>query len=44
MNKTNYYSYRIKLEKLKQKTWWLIVLSRLLVFLGLLVTCYLRQS
>jgi hypothetical protein len=34
----------IRLEKLKQKTWVLIVLARALVFLALIVTCYLRQS
>lgn len=32
-----YYSYRIRLEKLKSKTWLLIVLAKFLVFLALLV-------
>jgi hypothetical protein len=45
MSKTSrYYSYRIRLEKLKQKTWVLIVFSRVLFFLALLVNCYLRRS
>jgi len=44
-NGTNkYYSYRIQLEKLKQKTWLLVVLAKLLFFLANLVTSYLRQT
>jgi hypothetical protein len=46
MNKdgsTRYYSYRIRLEKLKQKTWYLIVLARLLLFLALVIAHYLRR-
>ncbi len=34
---TRYYSYRIRLEKLKQKTWRLVILAKLLVFLALVV-------
>ncbi|MDR3605866.1 MAG: hypothetical protein P4M08_00635 [Oligoflexia bacterium] len=40
-NNKTYYSYRVQLEKLKIKTWFLIVLARLLFFLALLVTHYL---
>jgi len=40
----SYYLYRIRLEKLKQKTWYLVVLARFLVFLAALVTHYFRQS
>jgi hypothetical protein len=43
-NVTRYYSYRIRLEKLKQKTWTLIVIARLLFFLAILVVHYLKQS
>lgn len=32
-NTTKYYTYRLKLEILKRRTWILIVLSRLLLFL-----------
>jgi hypothetical protein len=40
-NKTqSYYLYRIRLEKLKHKTWLLIVLVRVLVFLAALVAHY----
>jgi len=35
-----YWIYRIRLEKLKQKTWFLIILSRLLFFLVLVVRLY----
>jgi hypothetical protein len=42
-NNKRYYSYRLRLEKLKQETWILIVLARLLVFLVSLVSDYLRQ-
>jgi hypothetical protein len=44
MNNNPYYSYRIRLEKLKQKTWMLVVLARFLVVLALVVTYCLRQS
>ncbi len=40
----SYYSFRIKLEKLKQKTWLLIVLAKALVFLVNLIYWYLRQT
>jgi len=36
-NKPTCYSDRILLEKLKQRTWFLVVLARLLVFLAILV-------
>jgi hypothetical protein len=42
MNNTRYYLYRIKLEKLKQRTWALIIVARVLVFLALVIDC-LRQ-
>lgn len=32
-----YYKYRLKLEKLKSKTWQLIVIARIILFLELLV-------
>ena len=35
-------SYRIKLEKIKQNTWTLCVLFKVLDFLVNLVDCYLR--
>ncbi len=38
-----YYSYRLRLEKLKHKTWVLIALVRLLVFLAAMLS-YLGQS
>jgi hypothetical protein len=39
--KTKYISYRIRLEKLKQETWALIVVARLLLLLAALVLrCY----
>ena len=38
----SYYSYRIKLEKAKQKTWILVVLARLLFILGIVITSYFR--
>ena len=40
MNKkvTNpYYAYRLKLEKLKGKTWQLVVIARLILFLDILL-------
>lgn len=37
-----YYSYRIKMEKLKQKTWLLIVLVRILHLLSVLLLVYWR--
>ena len=37
------YSLRIKLEKLKQKTCFILVLARFLVFLVAVVESYLRQ-
>ena len=36
----NRYTRRIRLEKLKQKTWLLVVLARFLPILASLVTCY----
>jgi hypothetical protein len=42
MNNNNpYYSYRIRLEKLKQRTWLLKAVARLLVFLALVIVRYL---
>lgn len=41
-NKTSYCSYRIRLEKLKQKTWCLVILARFLLFLVILVSYYVR--
>jgi hypothetical protein len=37
----HYYSFRIKLEKLNQRTWLLIVLARLLLFLAAIAVRYL---
>ncbi len=39
---TRYFLYRIRLEKLKQKTWVLIVLARLLPVLATLAAYYTR--
>jgi hypothetical protein len=41
-NSKRYYLYRIKLEKLKQKTWTLIVVARALFLLAIVID-YLRQ-
>ena len=38
-----YCSFRIELEKLKQKTWTLVVLARLMLFLAI-VAQYLGRS
>ena len=38
----SYYSYRIRLEKLKQKTWLLVILAKILVFLVIIATYCLR--
>lgn len=43
-NNNRCYSLRVKLEKLKQKTWVLIVLARFLLFLVTLADHYLRQG
>lgn len=43
-NSPNYYSLRIKLEKLKQKTWLLVILARILIFLVNLAYDYLRRA
>jgi hypothetical protein len=40
----DYYLYRIRLENLKQKTWRLVVLARVLCFLANLIAYYLRRS
>ena len=40
-DKRRYFLYRQRLEKLKQKTWALVVLARLLFFLAVLVIRYL---
>jgi len=37
----NQYAYRIRLEKLKQKTWRLIILARIILFLSLVIVRYL---
>jgi hypothetical protein len=42
MSNSRYYTYRIKLEKLKQKTWTLKILARILFMLVTLVLHYLR--
>lgn len=39
-----YYLLRIRLEELKQKTWILIVLARLLPFLAVLVAYYTGRN
>lgn len=36
-NNTSCYSYRIRLEKLKQRTWLLIILARSLPFLAVII-------
>jgi hypothetical protein len=43
-NSPNYYTRRINLEKMKQKTWFLVVLARFLFFLAILASHYLRRS
>lgn len=40
---TRYYFHRVRLEKLKQKTWRLVVLARVLLILATLVTYYIRR-
>ncbi len=42
MRKQSCYSHRIRLEKLKQKTWRLVILARVLLFLVTLVSYCLR--
>jgi hypothetical protein len=37
-----YFSYRLKLEKLKQKTWQLVIFARLMLFLVILASYYWR--
>jgi hypothetical protein len=45
MNSTKkYYSYRIRLEKLKHKTWRLVVYARILLFLVIVVSYCLRRT
>ncbi|MGZ3687000.1 MAG: hypothetical protein ACXWPM_05765 [Bdellovibrionota bacterium] len=39
-----YYSFRLELEKIKQKTRVLAVLAKLLVFLANVIACYLGRS
>lgn len=41
---TRYYSYRIRLEKLQQRKWLLIVFAKALFFLAILISYYLRQA
>ena len=36
-----YYTYRLKLEKLKKKTWQLVVFARVLLFLDIILHHYL---
>jgi hypothetical protein len=43
-NNKRYYSYRIQLEKLKWRTWALVIVARLLFLLVSLVTYYLGRS
>jgi hypothetical protein len=38
-----YYFYRIRLEKLKHKTWRLVVYARILLFLVIVVSYCLRR-
>jgi hypothetical protein len=38
---TNYFNYRIKLEKAKQRTWLLKALVKFLSFLAIVVSYYL---
>lgn len=40
----SYYSFRIKLEKLKQKTLIFVIISRILFFLVTIAYCYLRRT
>lgn len=40
--KPSYCSYRLKLEKLKHKTWYLVILARFMLFLVILASCYKR--
>ena len=42
-NSKNCCTHRIRLEKLKQKTWRLVVAARVLVFLSLLLSYYCRR-
>jgi hypothetical protein len=39
---SRYFLYRIRLEKLKHKTWTLIFLCRILLILAVLLSSYLR--
>ncbi len=41
-SRRSYYLYRIELEKLKHKTWILIVFAKLALLLVTLVNCYFR--
>ena len=41
-NTTKCYVYRIQLEKLKQKTWRLVILARIVLFLVIVATYCLR--
>jgi hypothetical protein len=43
-NKPCCYSHRIRLEKLKQKTWRLVVFARFLLLLATLASYWLRQT
>jgi hypothetical protein len=43
-NNTPCCSHRIRLEKLKQKTWRLVVLARFLVLLAIVVSYCLRRE
>jgi len=43
-NRTNYYSFRIRLEKLKQKAWRGIVIAKILFFLANIVFDYLKRT
>ena len=35
-----YYTYRLKLEKLKGKTWQLVVIARIILFLNIILHHY----
>lgn len=43
-NSNHCYALRIRLEKLKQGTWRLVVLARTLLLLAMIVSYYLRRT
>jgi hypothetical protein len=40
-NNQEYYAYRIRLEKLKQKTWRLVLIAKLILLLIMVIDRYL---